>query len=311
MTPERHGETSVMMANPIQQSVREIVYRTRGTTGGPITRLMSPSDLGQLIKPFVFLDLFDFDGQDAPMSMEHGWHPHSGIATVTVVFDGGIRYAETTGSSGVLPAGSVEWMQAGNGGWPNGAPEAERGEGVPLLVALPPQVENRPNASRYVMPEEVPVEGPARVILGAYGRSKSPIAAPPMTYLAVSLRAGEHWSYYPARGHTVAWVSVLDGALRTSSRMPSGQLAIFEPSEQSIDFVAEGNTRFVLGSAAKHPHDLALGNYSVHTSRGALRTGEQEIRRIGRRLVAEGKRSYALREYGNANAGRSLPPTDR
>jgi hypothetical protein len=75
---------------------------------------------------------------------------------------------------------------------------------------------------------------------------------------------------------------------------------VFEPSAASIDFIAEGNTRFVLGSAAKHPHDLVLGDYSVHTSMQALRKGEQEIRRIGQRLVAEGKRSYALREYGSA-----------
>src|SRR5258708_22555626 len=122
MTPERHGETSVMMANPIQQSVREIVHRTRGVSGGPIPRLMSPSDLGELIKPFVFLDLFDFDGQGAPMSMENGWHPHSGIATVTVVFDGAIRYAETTGSSGVLPAGSVARPPGGARARPTGAP---------------------------------------------------------------------------------------------------------------------------------------------------------------------------------------------
>jgi redox-sensitive bicupin YhaK (pirin superfamily) len=287
---------TITMAQSIQQSVREILYRTRGTAGGPITRLMSPSDLGELIKPFVFLDLFDFDGRDAPMSMEHGWHPHSGIATVTVVFDGAIRFAETTGRSGVLPAGSVEWMRAGKGVWHTGAPEPERVKGFQLWVALPPELENAPNASRYVMPEEVPVEGPARVILGAYGRSKSPIAAPPMTYLAVSLTAGEHWSYHPAKGHTVAWVSVLDGALRISSRIPSGELALFEPSEQPIHFVAEGNTRFVLGSAARHPHDLVFGNYSVHTSIEALRTGEEEIRRIGRRLVSDGKRSYALAE---------------
>jgi redox-sensitive bicupin YhaK (pirin superfamily) len=300
-----------MMANPIQQSVREIVYRTRGVSGGRITRLMSPSDLGELIKPFVFLDLFDFDGRNSPMSMEHGWHPHSGIATVTVVFDGAIRYAETTGSSGVLPAGSVEWMRAGNGVWHTGAPEPEGVKGFQLWVALPPELENAPNASRYVMPEEVPVEGPVRVILGAYGRSKSPIAAPPMTYLAVSLKAGERWSYHPPKGHDVAWVSVLDGALRTSSRVPSGELAIFGPSEQPLDFVAEGDTRFVLGSAARHPYDLALGNYSVHTSIEALRTGEQEIRRIGQRLVAEGKRSYALREYGKPHASRWLPPADR
>jgi len=140
---------------------------------------VSPSDLGELIKPFVFLDHFDFDGQDAPMSMDHGWHPHSGIATVTVVFDGAVGFAETTGKSGVLRAGSIEWMRAGNGVWHTGAPDPQGVKGFQLWVALPPDLENAPNASHYVMPEEVPVEGPARVILGSYGRSKSPIARLP------------------------------------------------------------------------------------------------------------------------------------
>ena len=74
-----------MLAHQIEEPVRDIIHRTRGSIGGPITRLVSPSDLGEVIKPFVFLDRFDFAGYDTPMSMEHGWHPHSGIATVTVV----------------------------------------------------------------------------------------------------------------------------------------------------------------------------------------------------------------------------------
>src|SRR5438552_336439 len=181
---------------------RRILYRTRGHTGGPVTRLVSPSDLGEVMKPFVFLDLFDFHDGAAPMSMEHGWHPHSGIATVTVTLEGSVRFAETTGKSGVLRAGSVEWMRAGNGVWHTGAPEPGRVRGFQLWVALPPELENAANASHYVLPEEVPVEGPVRVILGAYGKAKSPIASPPMSYLVVSLNAGERWSYYPPKGHT-------------------------------------------------------------------------------------------------------------
>jgi redox-sensitive bicupin YhaK (pirin superfamily) len=258
---------------------------------------MSPSDLGELLKPFVFLDHFRFGAQSSAMSMDHGWHPHSGIATVTVVFDGAVRYAETTGRSGVLGAGSVEWMRAGSGVWHTGAPNPEGVSGFQLWVALPAELEHAPNASHYVMPEEVPVAGPARVILGAYEGSKSPIAAPPMTYLAVSLKAGQRWSYEPAAGHSVAWAAVLDGALLASQRISSGELAIFEPSEQPVDFTAEADTRFVIGSAAPHPHDLVLGNYSVHTSADALREGEIEIRRIGRQLRAEGKMSYALGQY--------------
>jgi hypothetical protein len=68
---------------------------------------------------------------------------------------------------------------------------------------------------------------------------------------------------------------------------------------------------FVLGSAPPHRHELALGSYSVHTSAKALRQGEEEIRRIGARLLAEGKKSYALREYGEVRVSRSLPPGDR
>jgi redox-sensitive bicupin YhaK (pirin superfamily) len=294
-----------------EQPTRKIVYRTRGSMGGPIARLVSPSDLGELIKPFVFLDHFTFDGSERPMSMEHGWHPHSGIATVTVVLEGAIRYAETTGKAGVLPAGGVEWMRAGNGVWHTGAPEPGRVRGFQLWVALPPELENAPNASHYVMPEQSPSEGPVRVVLGSHGNSKTPIEAPPMNYLVVSLQAGERWSYNPPAGHEVAWVAVHEGVLRASAPVHAGEIAIFAPSEASIDFVAEGDTVFVLGSAAPHRHELALGSYSVHTSAKALRHGEEEIRRIGGRLLAEGKRSYALREYGDARVSHSLPTPER
>jgi redox-sensitive bicupin YhaK (pirin superfamily) len=275
-----------MLSN--QNSSRNIVHRTRGRTQGAITRLMSPSDLGQLIKPFVFLDHAAFDGRYAPIPMGFGWHPHSGIATVTVMVEGAVRFAETGGQEGVLPAGAVEWMRASGGVWHTGQPEAGRTRAVQLWVALPPELENAPYASRYVISKDVPVEGPVRVILGAYGGARSPIDAPPMTYLHVNLKAGERWTYRPPKSHTVAWVAVHDGLLLAPSPIPSGEIAIFEPSEQSIDFVAEGPTGFVLGSAARHPHELALGAGVHRVVAEALRRGETEIRRIGQQFRAKG-----------------------
>jgi len=283
-----------MLARQIEQPVREVIYRTKGHAGGPITRLMSPSDLGELVKPFVFLDLAVFDeGPRTPM--EYLWHPHSGIATVTVMLEGGVRIAETTGKQGLLPKGSIEFMRAGNGVWHTGEAEPGYVKAFQLWVALPPEFESGPNASHYVMPDEVPEQGPVRVILGEYLGMKSPIATPPMTYLVVSLGDGERWTYQPPTGHDVAWVAVSDGLLRTSGAIPAGEIAIFEPSEESIDFLADGATRFVIGSAPKHPHDLWLGNYSVHTSEEALRQGEAEIRRIGEKLRAEGTLSRTSR----------------
>ena len=277
-----------MLASQTQTRGREIVQRTRGRKRGPITRLVSPSDLGEVIKPFVFLDHAVFGDRDAPMDKNLLWHPHSGIATVTVVLEGSIEYAETTGKSGVVASGGVEWMRAGNGVWHTGAAGKGEVRVFQLWVALPPELENGPVASHYLRPEEIPSVGPARVILGSYDGATSPIAAPPLTYLSVELKAGERWSYHPATGETVAWVAVDKGTLRTPAPVVSGEVAIFEPSEESLDFLADGDTRFVLGSAERHRYDLALGNYSVHTSEAALLEGEAEIRRIGRRLLENG-----------------------
>jgi redox-sensitive bicupin YhaK (pirin superfamily) len=293
-----------MLARKASAPVREIVYRTKGHMGGPITRLVSPSDLGQVIKPFVFLDLFQFE-PGPRMPMDQFWHPHSGIATATVILDGGVRFAETTGRTGTIPRGGVEWMRAGNGVWHTG--EAARGhvKGFQLWVALPPELENGPFASQYVMPEEVPSDERVRLILGSYGKLKSSIEAPPMTYLSITLRDGGRWSYEPPQGHDVVWVAVADGHLRAPSSISAGEIAVFEQSNESIDFIADGPTRFVLGSAAKHPHELALGSYSVHTSEAALRRGELEIRRIGREL-REKAAAYPAAETKSATWG--IPP---
>jgi hypothetical protein len=87
----------------------------------------------------------------------------------------------------------------------------------------------------------------------------------------------------------VAWVAVDAGQLTAGGSVSAGELAVFEESGQAIDFVAQGDTSFVLGSAVKHPHDLVTGYYSVHTSKAALAQGEAEIRRIGTSLRQAGK----------------------
>ena len=71
--------------------------------------------------------------------------------------------------------------------------------------------------------------------------------------------------------------------------MAAGELAIFEPSNEAIDIYADADAEFILGSAVRHPHDLVLGRYSVHTSAAALRAGEQRINEIRQRLDNEGR----------------------
>ena len=271
-----------------QSPVSRIARRTRGQSHGPITRLMSPSDFGRLLKPFVFLDLIDNQGKSFS---GFGLHPHSGIATVTYIAEGSVRYEDTNGATGLLPAGGIEWMRAGGGVWHGGgAGEPGRTRGFQLWIALPPALELGPSESAYLAPDAIPTDGPARVLIGSYGSAKSSIHAPsPMNYLAVRLKAGERWIYQPPAGHTVLWTAVGKGSVQVPDELQQGELVAFRPSNAAIEFKAQSDAEFVLGSAVPHDYDLVLGSHSVHTSAEALREAESRILAIETSLIQQGR----------------------
>jgi redox-sensitive bicupin YhaK (pirin superfamily) len=272
-----------------QSSPSRIARRTRGQTHGPVTRLMSPSDFGELLKPFVFLDLFDNHGK--PFT-GFGLHPHSGIATLTYMAEGNVGFEDTNGATGLLPAGGIEWMRAGAGVWHGGGGgEPGRARGFQLWIALPPELELGPSESIYQAPEVIPCDGPARVLLGSYGNATSAIKAPALiNYLAVRLKAGERWRYQPPADHTVLWAAVGTGSLLVADdELRQGELVAFNPSNAAIEFTAETAAEFGLGSAVPHDYDLVLGSHSVHTTANALREAEARIATIQARLVQEGR----------------------
>jgi len=247
---------------------------------------MSPSDLGHLVKHFVFLDLFEGESsftRGMPM------HPHSGIATVTVITEGNLRFEEAESGAGTIDYGGVEWMRAGGGVWHGkemSVGTSKRIQGFQLWVALPPALENANVDSQYLESSVMPEVGPARVILGTYQGVKSPVRAPAgMNYLLVTLRAGESWTYVPPSGHESLWLSVSRGALCAPNLVDAGEMVIFEPGDGAVTLKAmHKDTVFVIGSAMPHPYELVLGNYSVHTNPQALRAGEAKIAEIGVRL---------------------------
>ena len=271
-----------------QSSLSRIARRTRGQSHAPVTRLMSPSDFGRLLKPFVFLDLFDTQGK--PFT-GFGLHPHSGIATLTYVAEGSVSYEDTNGATGLLPAGGLEWMRAGGGVWHGGGTgEQGRTRGFQLWIALPPELELGTSQSVYLAPEFIPHDGPARVLLGSYGAATSSIEAPsPMNYLAVRLKAGERWSYQPPAGHTVLWTAVGMGSVLVPDELQRGELVAFRPSIAAIEFEAQSDAEFVLGSAVPHDYDLILGSHSVHTSAEALHEAEARISAIQTGLIQQGR----------------------
>lgn len=265
---------------------RRIAYRTRGRSGGPLTRLMSPGDLGELVKPFVFLDYFEFSDFHRDGGVVH---PHSGIATHTTLLEGSLRYGDSTGQSGVLEAGSVEWMQAGGGVWHGGTPlPGQPLRGFQLWVALAPPLELARAESRYIDAAAIPGDRRVRLLLGDHQGMQSPIPyRAPVTYLHVRLRDGERWIYRPAPGHDVAWLAVAAGTLLVDGAPLRREMAVFEEGQAPIACVARGQVELVIGSAGKHPHELVTGTYSVHTSRETLDLGESGIEEVASKMTLE------------------------
>jgi redox-sensitive bicupin YhaK (pirin superfamily) len=292
--------TSTLQQAPARATLapRRIVHRTRGRGHGPITRLMSPSDLGQHLKPFVFLDIFDMDRR-GPAGPRMPIHPHSGIATVTVLTHGAMNFEDPDAGTGTLGYGGVEWMRASAGVWHGqemSPAEVPRIQGFQLWVALPPELENAQPQSRYIEADAMRRVGPAHVIVGEYDGVRSPVPAwDGLNYLLVTLRPGESWTYQPPAGHSLGWLAVASGALDAGASVSAGEMAVFEAGEQPIALVnsSDEDAVFVLGSAIPHDHELHMGNYSVHTNAQALEQGERRIAELYQQMMAAGDRRTA------------------
>jgi len=72
--------------------------------------------LREKLSPFLMLDFnpaFDFGASGHPKGV--GVHPHKGFETVTISYKGSVEHHDSTGNTGVINPGDVQWMTAGAG----------------------------------------------------------------------------------------------------------------------------------------------------------------------------------------------------
>src|ERR1700691_2279228 len=124
--------------------------------GVKLTRVIGNHDLPD-VDPFLLLDEIRSDeGADYVAGFPD--HPHRGFETVTYVLAGRMRHGDNRGNSGLLTAGSLQWMTAGRGIVHSEMPEQENGLmwGFQLWVNLP--AKDKMIAPRYqdIAPDRVP-----------------------------------------------------------------------------------------------------------------------------------------------------------
>lgn len=231
-----------MAVNGDNRRVVRTVESTPATDGAGVklNRLIGTQALPDL-DPFLMLDEFRSDDPDAYIAGFPN-HPHRGFETVTYMLAGRMRHGDNQGNSGLLTAGSLQWMTAGRGIVHSEMPEQEDGLmwGFQLWINLP--ATEKMTAPRYqdVPPDEIPTVNTdsgasVRVLAGSFGgiTGAAQSGATDPLYLDVTL-TGQDAVSIPVSPDYTALAYVFDGTIDIYGAGPvrRGQLAILSDGSQ-------------------------------------------------------------------------------
>jgi redox-sensitive bicupin YhaK (pirin superfamily) len=201
-----------------------------------------------------------------------------------------VKYIDTERVEGLLPSGGLEWMSAGGGAWHKATISGGEVCGLQLWIALPPSQEEGPSLSRYLPPEEVPLSGNVKILLGSLNGVSSPIETPyVMNYFDVTLEPGEKFTYTVPANHTSCLALPYRGTADMQGTRVTRELVVFKDEGSLINIIGVTRCNVVIASSEPHPHDLVAKKGSVHTSQEALRKGEMRIAAIRKELEEDGK----------------------
>ena len=244
-------------------TLRPVARLVRGVpasdgAGVKLTRVIGTPALSA-VDPFLLLDEIRSD-EGADYAAGFPDHPHRGFETVTYVLAGRMRHGDSRGNSGLLTAGSVQWMTAGRGIVHSEMPEQENGLmwGFQLWVNLP--AKDKMIAPRYqdIAPERIPeaeLEGgaKARVLAGSFAGEIGPVegivtepllldlAVPEGARVTVPLPAGHH-----------AFAYCFDGRVaigEPATEVPRGSAAVLGAGDAVLVTGGEGGGRVLLAAA--------------------------------------------------------------
>ena len=151
--------------------------------GGPRSmsvRRTLPQRARSLIGPWCFVDHYGPDPVDGVGAMNVPPHPHTGLQTVSWLFDGEIEHRDSAGNHAMVRPGELNLMTAGRGIQHSEVSTSNTTvlHGAQLWVALPDaDREHAPFFEHYAPPAIAWGEATLRVFLGSLAGSVSPATA--------------------------------------------------------------------------------------------------------------------------------------
>lgn len=195
------------------------------------------------VSPFIMLDYnskFYFPPSGKPRGVSV--HPHRGFETVTIAYKGRVAHHDSTGNSGVIGEGDVQWMTASSGILHKEYHEetfSKQGgdfQMVQLWVNLPAgdkmsppkyQAITRDMIERYALPGDA---GEVEVISGEYRGVKGAASTfTPVHLYNARLKAGAQAEFsFPAHYNTA--MVIVEGSVRVNGeeKAPTDNFVLFQ-----------------------------------------------------------------------------------
>ena len=229
--------------------------------GFPVRSVFDYNGLGRELSPFLLLD-YAAPYQFPPGNEKRGvgGHPHKGFETVTVAYQGELEHRDSSGGSGKIGAGDVQWMTAGNGIVHeefHSADFARHGgtlQMVQLWVNLRAQDKSAEAGYQTLLKVQIPTvelpqdAGAVRVIAGDFAGQKGAAKTfTPINVWDVNLRAGKAAELPLPDGHTTTFLVLSGDVLVNGEKVArAGDLAIFARAGNGIRLEAKTEAKLLL-----------------------------------------------------------------
>jgi len=242
--------------------------------GFPVRSLFSYDRHGHDISPFLLLDHagpMEFEPAETPRGV--GEHPHRGIETVTLVYDGEVEHLDSTGAGGKIGPGDVQWMTSGGGIQHQEFHSREftqkggRLEMIQLWVNLPAKDKMTKPGYQTLLDADFPRvnladdAGQLRIIAGDYEGHQGPAKTfTPMNVWDLRLKAGASTRLPMPEGWT-GLVVVLKGTvqLNEDTVVREGELAVLGTEGEGA--LLEANNEALLLILGGEPIDEPIVGY--------------------------------------------------
>jgi redox-sensitive bicupin YhaK (pirin superfamily) len=202
-----------------------------------------------LIGAWCFVDHYGPDRLDDDSGMNLPPHPHTGLATVSWLFQGQLEHRDSTGSHQMVRPGEVNLMTAGRGiSHSEYSVDTDVLHGAQLWVALPDSDRHREPVFEHYATDRVTGEGwESRVFLGALLGDSSPVhTSTPLLGAELRMQAGTALEI-PVDPSYELGILLDSGVLQVEDQQlkPDG-LAFLEPGRDRLVVRAEDDALFLL-----------------------------------------------------------------